>query len=269
MRKKAFKYELLEKLKQLLFRGEEMENKDVVVLVTGAANGIGREIAIQYGRTGASVVLVDRDQKGGEAAIDSMKEAHLDAHFIAGDVGEEDTVLEVMEYIRKQYGRLDVLINNAGVSTFVPLLEMTTEQWDRIIQSNLRSVFLFAREGAKLMNGKGCIINIASTRAFQSEPDSEAYAATKGGIIALTHALSASLAERQIRVNSISPGWIETKEYDHLRDIDHEQHFSKRVGKPEDIARLCLFLSDSSNDFINGENIIVDGGMTKKMIYER
>ncbi|WP_455661091.1 SDR family NAD(P)-dependent oxidoreductase [Pradoshia sp.] len=244
-----------------------MEYKDSVVLVTGAANGIGREIAKQYGEQGASVIIVDQDGKGGEEAVASLKASGLNARFIEGDVGAEDTALHVMDMIREQYGRLDILINNAGVSAFIPLLEMTTEQWDWIIQSNLRSVFLFAREGSKLMREKGCIINIASTRAFQSEPDSEAYAATKGGIIALTHALSASLAERKIRVNSISPGWIETKEYDQLREADHEQHFSKRVGRPGDIARLCLFLSDSRNDFINGENIIVDGGMTKKMIY--
>lgn len=245
-----------------------MVNKESVVVVTGAANGIGREIAKLYGELGANVILVDQDRKGGEEAAATLKDAGVNALFIEGDVGEEATALHVMDVIRGQFGHLDILINNAGVSAFVPLLEMTTEQWDRIIHSNLRSVFLFAREGSKLMEENGCIINIASTRAFQSEPDSEAYAATKGGIIALTHALSASLAEKRIRVNAVSPGWIETKEYEELREKDHEQHFSKRVGTPADIARLCLFLSDSRNNFINGENIIVDGGMTKKMIYE-
>ncbi|PQD94989.1 3-ketoacyl-ACP reductase [Pradoshia eiseniae] len=245
-----------------------MVNKESVVVVTGAANGIGREIVKLYGELGANVILVDQDRKGGEEAAATLKDAGVNALFIEGDVGEEATALHVMDVIRGQFGHLDILINNAGVSAFVPLLEMTTEQWDRIIHSNLRSVFLFAREGSKLMEENGCIINIASTRAFQSEPDSEAYAATKGGIIALTHALSASLAEKRIRVNAVSPGWIETKEYEELREKDHEQHFSKRVGTPADIARLCLFLSDSRNNFINGENIIVDGGMTKKMIYE-
>ena len=245
-----------------------MEKKESVVLVTGAANGIGREIAKLYGELGAKVILVDQDRKGGEKAAASLKEAGVNAVFIEGDVGEEATAIHVMDLIRNQFGHLDILVNNAGVSAFIPLLEMTTEQWDRVIHSNLRSVFLFAREGSKLMGENGCIINIASTRAFQSEPDSEAYAATKGGIIALTHALSASLAERKIRVNAISPGWIETRDYDKLSTADHQQHFSKRVGNPGDIARLCLFLSDPRNDFINGENIIVDGGMTKKMIYE-
>lgn len=245
-----------------------MENEQSVVVVTGAANGIGREIAIHYGELGANVILVDQDRKSGEEAAATLKDKGVNALFIEGDVGEEATALHVMDVIRERFGHLNILINNAGVSAFVPLLEMTAEQWDRVIHSNLRSVFLFAREGSKLMGKNGCIINIASTRAFQSEPDSEAYAATKGGIIALTHALSASLAERNIRVNAISPGWIETRDYGKLSKADHEQHFSKRVGTPADIARLCLFLSDSRNDFINGENIIVDGGMTKKMIYE-
>lgn len=118
-------------------------------------------------------------------------------------------------------------------------------------------------------SGKGgSIVNIASTRATMSEPDTEAYAATKGGIVALTHALSMSLQEEYITVNSISPGWIETEEYNSLRPVDHDQHPSKRVGTPSDIARACVFLTSAENNFINGENLVVDGGMTRKMIYE-
>lgn len=113
----------------------------------------------------------------------------------------------------------------------------------------------------------GRIINISSTRYLMSEPGSEGYAASKGGIYALTHALAISLSPYHITVNSISPGWIQTHNYDSLTDKDHHQHPSGRVGKPEDIARTCLFLCEDKNDFINGENITVDGGMTKKMIY--
>lgn len=114
----------------------------------------------------------------------------------------------------------------------------------------------------------GAIINLASTRAIMSEPDSESYAATKGGIVALTHALAASFSKENITVNSISPGWIETGDYEALSDKDHKQHFSNRVGKPEDIGRACLYLTASENDFVTGVNLIVDGGMTRKMIYE-
>lgn len=110
-------------------------------------------------------------------------------------------------------------------------------------------------------------MNIASTRVFMSEENSEAYAASKGGVIALTHALAASFASDQIQVNSISPGWIETGDVVNLRPVDHRQHWSGRVGTPKDIADACLFLTDPQNNFINGTNLIIDGGMTKKMIY--
>jgi NAD(P)-dependent dehydrogenase (short-subunit alcohol dehydrogenase family) len=117
-------------------------------------------------------------------------------------------------------------------------------------------------------NGGGSIVNIASTRAFMSQPNSEAYAATKGGIVALTHAMAASLAPDRIRVNCISPGWIETGDYSLLKETDHIQHFSGRVGLPADIARACIFLTQEANSFINGTNLTIDGGMTRKMIYE-
>jgi NAD(P)-dependent dehydrogenase (short-subunit alcohol dehydrogenase family) len=144
------------------------------------------------------------------------------------------------------------------------------EEWDNVINTNLRSTFLCSREAAKIMklNGGGSIVNISSTRAFMSEPDSEAYAATKGGIVALTHALAASFAPYHIQVNCISPGWIETGDYEKLSESDHIQHLSGRVGKPEDIARACIYLTGDKNNFINGSNITIDGGMTRKMIYQ-
>ena len=246
-----------------------MNFQNQVVLVTGAANGIGKEIALQFAREGAKVVLVDKDAKDGKVLEEELLETGYVASFAEADLSKEEDCVNVIEIIKAKYNRLDVLINNAGISEFTPLFEMTTEIWDRIMNTNLRSGFILSKEGARLMIGKGgSIINIASTRAIQSEPDSEAYAASKGGILALTHALSASLAQYGIRVNSISPGWIETGNYSELRERDHAQHFSGRVGMPSDIARACLFLSHPDNNFINGENLVIDGGMTRKMIYE-
>ena len=148
--------------------------------------------------------------------------------------------------------------------------ELTVDQWDLVLNTNLRGAFLCSREAAKIMRrqGGGAIVNIASTRAFMSEANTEAYSASKGGIIALTHALAVSLAPDKIRVNSISPGWIETGDYAELREIDHLQHPAGRVGIPDDIARACLFLTHDDNGFITGANIMIDGGMTRKMIYE-
>ena len=138
-------------------------------------------------------------------------------------------------------------------------------QWDTILNTNLRSSFLLTRAVITHMKkaGGGSVVNIASTRAKMSEENTEAYAASKGGLLALTHAMAISYSDDPITVNCISPGWIHTGDYDDLRDIDHEQHPSKRVGKPEDIARACLFLTQPDNDFINGENLVIDGGMTE------
>lgn len=193
----------------------------------------------------------------------------LKVKFIKTDVKKEEEIICLMELTMQKFQRIDVLINNAGISKFTPFFELTVEEWDMVINTNLRSVFLCSREAAKYMkNNGGSIINIASTRAFMSEANTESYSASKGGIIALTHAMAASLSQYRIRVNSISPGWIHTGNWDELREIDHQQHWSQRVGKPSDIARACLFLADKNNDFITGENIIIDGGMTRKMIYE-
>lgn len=239
-------------------------NKTVVV--TGAAQGIGKGIATAYAKAGAHVVIADLNEEGMQLAGELRTDGYS-ALFIKTDVREEQSVQRLMEQAFKHFGSLDILINNAGKSPFKSLFELTVEEWDDTIHTNLRSVFLCAREAAKYMQG-GAIVNLASTRAFMSEPHSEAYAASKGGILALTHALAASLSPHNITINSISPGWIETSDYSTLRDVDHAQHFSNRVGTPDDIARACFYLTQENNNFVTGTNITIDGGMTKKMIYE-
>lgn len=240
------------------------------VIITGAANGIGRGIALLYAEKGANVVIADIDSAAGEQTAAGIKEQGGNAIFVLTDVRLESNIIRLMETANQTFGHIDILINNTGISVFKSLFDLTTEDWDNIINTNLRSVFLGSREAAKYMrhnNEGGSIVNIASTRALMSEPNSEAYAASKGGIAALTHALAASLSEFGITVNAILPGWIETGDYEKLRNIDHEQHLSKRVGKPDDIARACLYLTAKENNFITGINLVVDGGMTRKMIY--
>jgi NAD(P)-dependent dehydrogenase (short-subunit alcohol dehydrogenase family) len=246
-----------------------MDFSGKVVIVTGAGKGIGRCVARTYASEGARVVLAEKEE---ESAFETEKlifSAGGIAISIQTDVSIPKDIGELIRKTAKLFGKIDVLINNAGISEWKSPYEITVEEWDRIINTNLRSVFLCSREAAGIMKeqGGGSIVNIASTRAFMSEPNSEAYAASKGGIVSLTHSLAASLAPYNIQVNCISPGWIETGDYSKLREIDHIQHLSKRVGKPEDVARACLYLTSGGNDYVNGANIIVDGGMTRKMIY--
>nr|WP_206098506.1 SDR family oxidoreductase [Paenibacillus montanisoli] len=247
-----------------------MKDRNQVVMVTGAGSGIGREIAIAYAQHGASLILVDRNAEAIAATSERIHRLGCEPPVCRTlDLSDAQAIASCFNELKESVGRLDVLINNAGLGIWKSVYDLTVEEWDYVVNTNLRGNFLCSREAAKLMRaGGGAIVNIASTRALMSEPNSEAYAASKGGILSLTHALALSLGPDRIRVNAISPGWIETGDYSKLRTEDHEQHPSGRVGKPDDIVRACLYLTDPRNDFVTGTNLVVDGGMTRKMIYE-
>lgn len=246
----------------------DYQNK--VVIVTGAGNGIGSVVAAHYARRGATVALWDRDPTGLQAIQETLEKEGFKTISRVIDLTNPDEIVTGIEEEKESLGRIDVLINNAGLGRTKSPYELLVDDWDYVLNTNLRGTFLCAREAARFMRtqGKGAIVNIASTRALMSEPNTEAYAASKGGILALTHALAISLGPDRITVNAISPGWIETGDYSQLKASDHAQHPAGRVGKPEDIARACLYLTDPENDFITGTNLIIDGGMTRKMIYE-
>lgn len=241
-----------------------------IAIVTGAGEGIGRAIAITYARHGAAVIIAEKNIKSAEKTAELINEFNGTSIVIPVDVSNPEDIAHMVSETETRFNTIDILINNAGISEWKSPYELTVDEWDRIINTNLRSMFFCSREAAKVMrrNKRGSIINISSTRAIMSEPDSEAYAASKGGILSLTHALAASLSGDNIQVNCISPGWIETGEYSKLRETDHVQHFSRRVGIPEDIAKACLYLTDENNTFVSGTNLVIDGGMTKKMIYD-
>ncbi|MGO0061329.1 SDR family NAD(P)-dependent oxidoreductase [Brevibacillus fluminis] len=241
------------------------------VIITGAGNGIGRELAIAYGKAGARVTLADIDAQRGESAAAQIIADGGVAQFVRADMRYPMDIAALIESAVTAYGAIDILINNAGIGRWNSPYELSLEDWDDVLHTNLRGTFLCAREAAKRMrqDGRGgSIVNLASTRAFMSEPNSEAYAASKGGIVALTHALAVSLGPDHIRVNCISPGWIETGDYHALRDVDHAQHPAGRVGSPADIVKACFYLTDPANQFVTGTNLNVDGGMTRKMMYE-
>lgn len=237
------------------------------VVVTGAASGIGLEVAKLYLSMGEQVHLVDINEEKLKQEVKLLNENDTKAYGHVCDVGKMSEVEKLFKAIAAESGKIDVLINNAGKSEFKSIWEVSETDWLSVINSNLSSVFYCSREAARYMEN-GSIVNMCSSRAFMSEDNTEAYSASKGGIHALTHSLSVTLSEKNITVNAISPGWIATENYQELREIDHSQHLSKRVGKPDDIARACVFLTNPQNDFITGENLIIDGGMTRKMIYE-
>ncbi len=249
-----------------------------LIAVTGGGQGIGRAIAFCFARAGYAVSIADIDDEAGNEAIEKVKELGAQGIFVRTDVSKEEDVKKWMELTNGELGCPDVLTNNAGISLNAPPLELSPEDFDRVIAVNLRGTFLCSREVGRRMvkRGKGgVIINIASTRAFMSEPGTEAYTASKGGIVSLTHGMAISLGPYDIRVNCISPGWIETREWQYSAraktpvhsERDRLQHPVGRVGKPEDIAEACMFLAESAG-FMTGQNLILDGGMTKKMIYE-
>lgn len=302
----------------------EPRDEGKVVLVTGAAQGIGRCCALYLLDHGWRVAGLDT---AGEAGVELAVGAGVDERFvfIHADVRDEATVAAAIAEVVDRFGGIDAVVNNAAIASpgGTPLEELDLEAWREVIDTNLTGVFLVSKHAAAaLRRSGGAIVNIASTRALQSEPDTEAYSASKGGVLALTHAMAMSLGP-EIRVNSISPGWIDvsawrgrgaagghadrdrsggvrragddrsgeadraagghadrtgggardeeadrTGEADHLREIDHRQHPAGRVGRPEDIASMAAWLLSDEAGFVTGANFVVDGGMTRKMIYE-
>ncbi len=235
-----------------------------VSVVTGGAHGIGKAIALALLEQGSAVMVLDVNDQ----YIDTLKRETSGRllQALVCDVGNADEVAQAMDVIAKLHGKIDYMVNNAGIGRFIPIDEMTVEDWNRILSVNLSSIFYMVKFGKCLLAEGSAIVNIASTRAIMSEPNGEAYGASKGGIVALTHALSVSLGP-QTRVNCISPGWVEVNQYDQLSENDHAQHPCGRVGKVDDIAGMATFLLSEKAGFITGQNFVVDGGITKKMIY--
>jgi|SRR5579859_4360845 len=224
-------------------------------LVTGGAQGIGKEIARLLFQRGYRVAVAD--------VKDTRASGML---FIRCDISREPAVRSCVRQVVKRFGRLDALVNNAGIASPAngPVEKLALAEWNRRIGVNLTGAFLMTKHAAPhLRRMRGAIVNIASSRALQSEPDTEAYAAAKGGLVALTHALAISLGP-QVRVNCVSPGWIA---HTAVKKNDDEQHPVGRVGRDRDVAELVAFLLSDAAGFATGQNYILDGGMTRKMIY--
>nr|WP_288256606.1 SDR family oxidoreductase [uncultured Pseudomonas sp.] len=247
-------------------------NNGRVALVTGAARGIGLGISAWLITEGWQVVLADVDRERGSRVARALGD---NAWFVAMDVAKEDQVSVGVAEVLGQFGRLDALVCNAAISDphTPPLESLDLKRWNRLLAVNLTGAMLLAKHCAPYLRGhRGAIVNIASTRASQSEADCEAYAASKGGLVALTHALSISLGP-EVRVNCVSPGWIDSRDpsqqrLEPLSVFDHAQHPVGRVGAVEDVAAQVAWLLSDAASFITGQEFIIDGGMSRKMIYQ-
>lgn len=219
-----------------------------VVVVTGGAKGIGKTIADEFRKAGAHVCVIDL----------------LENDYFVGDLADQTVLDAFADKVIADYGRVDVLVNNA-----LPLMkgidECTYEQFNYALRVGVTAPFYLTKRFAPYFAPGASVINISSSRDRMSQPQTESYTAAKGGISALTHALAVSLADK-VRVNSISPGWIDT-DFTVYDGADAIQHPAGRVGNPLDIANMVLFLCSDKAGFITGENICIDGGMTRQMIY--
>jgi len=248
--------------------------KGRVAIVTGGGQGIGKAIVKRLLEDGLRVVLVEMDE---EAGRETLQEYNVlgDCVFMHADISDETAVRAVVRETVTSFRRVDALINNAGIFISKPLEKISLEEWNRVLSINLTGTFLCSKYAAPhLAKTKGSIVNIASTRALMSEPDTVAYSASKGGVVALTHSLALSLGP-DVRANCISPGWIDVSGWQKRRagraaklsEMDHKQHPAGRVGRPEDISSLAAYLIRPEAGFITGANFVVDGGMTRKMTY--
>jgi hypothetical protein len=238
------------------------------VLVTGGARGIGRAIALRLLDQGDPVAVLDRDPEAC-AALEAELGNRDDLQVLRCNVADEDQVGASVQLASTRFGGLRGLVNNAGLSDPVsgPVEELALADWHRWLDSHLTGAFLVTRACVPALRAAGgAIVNIGSTRALQSEPHCEAYAAAKGGLTSLTHALAISLGPA-VRVNCVQPGWINTASGYEPDAGDHEQHPAGRVGRADDIAALTAWLLDPEAGFITGQQFVADGGMIRRMIY--
>lgn len=242
--------------------------KNQVCIVTGGNAGIGKAIAEKFAQAGGKVFLFGTNEERGKAAVEEIKKGcgHNDVHFFHVDVSKTASVEEAIKKILETYGQVDILVNNAGVTADQLLMKMSEEDWDRVIDTNLKSCYNTCKAVVRAMMKakKGKIINITSVVGLTGNPGQTNYAASKAGMIGFSKSLAKELSSRNILVNCIAPGFIQTAMTDKLTDVQKQEILKQiplgRMGVPEDIASLALFLAVSAN-YITGQVFTVDGGM--------
>ena len=249
--------------------------KDKVAIITGAASGIGRATALLFAKEGAKVVVADINDKGGEETVKMIREQGGEAIFVHTDVSKREDVERLMGEVKKRFGKLDILVNNAGIVIVKPITETTEEDFEKLVNTNYKSVFLCTKYAIPLMKDGGSIVNVASISGHVGQVNHAVYGGTKGAIISITRALAWELAPLNIRVNSVSPGSVETPML--LGDVEIEAKRRgvpvdvikkersdigalRRWAKPEEIAEVILFLASDKSSYMTGTDVLVDAG---------
>lgn len=245
------------------------------IIITGASSGIGRAIAIRFASEGAKLVLADiteQVREGGVPTARLLQQQDYDAEFVRTDVGTEKDVEALVRYALERHERLDVLVNNAAISSGKPLLETSTEAWDRVMAVNLKGVFLMSRAVVSAMLGqdevegvRGRIVNISSQHGMIACPNNIAYGVSKAGVVYMTRQIAADYAQSGIVCNAVAPGKIVTGKAGPAASAQAMEYSRRRtpmqrLGKPEDVASAALFLASDDATYITGENLLVDGG---------
>ncbi|UOF90292.1 SDR family oxidoreductase [Fodinisporobacter ferrooxydans] len=246
------------------------ELKDQKVIVTGGSKGIGRDIALAFARLGAKVAITGREETALQTAVEEMRQYQPDSFYIIADMQKVESISNMIEEAAACMNGLDVLINNAGINIPKPALEVTEDDWDRILDTNLKGTFFCAQRAGKHMiaQGRGKIINIVSQMAFVGYKNRTAYCSSKGGAVQLTKALSVEWAPYNIKVNAVAPTFIETEltrtmlqDQEFFNDVIQRIPLGK-LAQPSDVTGAVLFLASDLANFITGETIKVDGGWT-------
>lgn len=247
----------------------KLQNK--VAIITGAGSGIGKSTALIFAKEGAKVVVANRRENKGQNTVDEIKKQGGEAMFIKTDVSNWDDVSNMVERVVQSYGEIDILVNNAGVLRMGPLTEVNEDDWNYVLNINLKGVFYTMKKIIPLMikQGKGKIINIASIAGLVGFEQIGPYCASKGGVIALTREAALEYAKNKININCIAPGVIRTEMTGMLEDEQTNSYYRlqtpyPRLGEGEDIGYAALYLASDESDFMTGQVMVVDGGWTIK-----